>query len=416
MLLSKIHIQNFRCLQDIELSFELGRNWSLLLGENGTGKSNFLKAIALVTCGSSSLGELLGDTDQWIKAGEQQCRIMATIETKNGDPRAISLILDRGDSLSKVMEQNKTTLSLIDAAIEKADRNYFVMAYGAHRRLSTTLNGNSSEKNRFGRTAHIKSLFDSTVQLNLLNAWIIDLDYRSGEAGLELVRDTLHDFLPDVSFSRIDKEQKKVYFKTLDAEVPLELLSDGYQIMAAWIGDLLFRITDTFGDHKSPLNARGLILVDEIDLHLHPKWQRKLYDFISHKLPNFQIIATTHSALTAQQVGEGELFALKRNTSNQIELLAFVGSPQTMKINQLLMSPVFGLDTDEGVLIEKTKEIYTKGKGRSKKTVELQDTTTADAIEKLEELSTQPTLRLLSDTEMDLLNRIDQKLQNQKQK
>lgn len=148
----------------------------------------------------------------------------------------------------------------------------------------------------------------------------MELDYQDGEAGLTVIRKAPNSFLPGVSFHSIDKCQKQVLFETSDGLVPLEQLSDGYQNMAAWIGDLLFRITETFRDRREPLHARGLLLLDEIDLHLHPKWQRLLYDFVSDKLPNFQVVATTHSALTAQQAGENELFALRRNERHTVEL------------------------------------------------------------------------------------------------
>ena len=81
-------------------------------------------------------------------------------------------------------------------------------------------------------------------------------------------------------------------FQTMDGTVTLGELSDGYQNLAAWIGDLLYRITEAFAHHRQPLHARGLLLIDEIDAHLHPAWQRKLREFLTAKLPNFQIIAT----------------------------------------------------------------------------------------------------------------------------
>lgn len=95
-------------------------------------------------------------------------------------------------------------------------------------------------------------------------------------------------------------------FKTPEGEVPLDDLSDGYQNVAVWVGDLLYRITSTFGDYKSPLKARGVLLIDEIDLHLHTKWQRSLLSFLKNKLPNFQLIVTTHSPMVAQQADDGD--------------------------------------------------------------------------------------------------------------
>lgn len=367
MFLKHIKLYNFKCLEDIELSFEKtktqNRKWTLILGENGTGKSNLLKAIALVTSGSNALGQLLGNSDSWIKNNQDYCQIDAVIETKKGDQRNVSLRIDRGVSLSDIIISNQHSLSLIDSAISNAQRNYFVVAYGASRRLSTY--AINSEKETYGRFNNVKTLFYSSESLNPLANWIMDLDYERGETGLAVVRETLNNFLIGTKFHGIDKAKKEVIFETTDGMVPLEQLSDGYQNIAAWIGDLLFRLTQTFKDYINPLEARGLILIDEIDLHLHPKWQRILLEFISNKLPNFQVVATTHSPLTAQQADEGELYALKRDEDlRKIYLLPFHGSPQKLLVNQLLMTPVFGLDTDESLEIENSKIIYDEFKSK----------------------------------------------------
>lgn len=361
MFLRKLTLNNFKCLSNIELSFEntksTNRKWTLILGENGTGKSNILKSIALVTSGSNALGELLGNTDSWIKSGKKSCLIVAELETKKGAERIISLRFNRGDNFSKIISNNKESLYLIDEAIENADRDYFVVAYGASRRLSNEVFSNF-EKSRNGRSINVRNLFDNASTLNPLTAWIVELDYRSGNEGINLVKEALKDFLPGITFHSIDKEKKQVLFETVDGIIALDQLSDGYQNMAAWIGDLLFRITETFKDHKKPLEARGLLLIDEVDLHLHPKWQRMLLDFIDAKLPNFQVVATTHSPLTAQQANTGELFALKRNDDNVVEIVPFNGSPKSLLVNQLLMTPIFGLETDESFEIQKAKEEY----------------------------------------------------------
>ena len=102
----------------------------------------------------------------------------------------------------------------------------------------------------------------------------MDLDYRL-KAGFASVRTRLEDLLPGVSLARIDRRNRELIFATQDGELPLDQLSEGYQNMAAWCGDLLYRITEVYRDYRSPLSARGVLLIDEIDLHLHPVWQRE---------------------------------------------------------------------------------------------------------------------------------------------
>lgn len=180
--------------------------------------------------------------------------------------------------------------------------------------------------------------------------------------------------------------------------------------MTAWIGDLLYRISNTFEDYQSPLAARGLLLIDEVDLHIHPVWQRHLLDFIRNKLPNFQIIATTHSPLTAQQAEEGELFSLQRGEENRVELVPFVGSPQKLLLHQLLMTNAFGLITDESVQVETIKQNYK----------ELRDKPSRSAVEKrqlndlAEQISNLPTPEysnsLVSAQQMDFLKKLESEL------
>lgn len=412
MFLKKISLTNFKCLENIELSFvetkTTNRKWTLILGENGTGKSNLLKSIALVTAGSNALGELLGNTDSWIKYNEDFCIINAWIETKEKEERHISLKFNKGDNLSKIISNNKKSLLLIDQAIENAQRNYFIVAYGASRRLSNETFSNF-DKSRTARSINVRNLFDNSSALNPLTAWVIDLDYRSGNKGLRLIKETLKDILPGIAFHSIDKEKKQVIFKTVDGLIALDNLSDGYQNVAAWIGDLLYRITEAFRDYKNPLEARGLLLIDEIDLHLHPKWQRKLLDFIGNKLPNFQVIATTHSPLTAQQADVDELYALRRNDDNIVKIVPFKGSPKTLLVNQLLMTPVFGLETDESYEIQQAKKEYEilKSKGISLNSSDEQKMKAVKSI--LKDLPKRP-IPNSNEKELALLEKIESKL------
>ncbi len=372
MFLKEIKLTNFKCHSNLELNFETGeskkpiRHMTFLLGENGTGKSALLKAIGLVTAGSTALGELLGTADDWIKNGASFCGIEATLTTAEGEERKIKLHIDRGAHLSEIIGKNLESLQLIDDAISHASRNYFVVGYGASRRLNRDLQLAGASELSNARAKRVKSLFNPDAALVSLSNWAMDLDYTGKGEGLAAVKRALSEFLvDDVNFKEIDREKKQLIFTTPDGDVPLTHLSDGYQNVAAWVGDLMFRVNQTFDDFKKPLNARGLLLIDEIDLHLHPKWQRRLHIFLTTKLPNFQIIATTHSPLTAQQAAENELYALQRDGA-QIDLVPFRGAPNKMLLHQILMSPVFGLESDESLVVEEAKakrrEISLQGK------------------------------------------------------
>lgn len=364
MFLKEIMLTDFKCHEHLKLSFLSGdkkqpiRKTTFMLGENGTGKSALLKAIALITSGSSGLGDILGNPDGWIRNKKKFCEIAAVIVTAQGQERNIRLRITRGHSLREIISENNETLEQIDIAIKKADRNYFVAGYGASRRLNTDDESFSSQGSRqmSQRSACVQTLFKPGASLISLAKWAMELDYFKTAGGINTVKEALNQFLVEgVIFKAIDKKKKTLLFATPDGEVPLEQLSDGYQNVTAWIGDLMYRITDTFKDYREPLKARGVLLIDEIDLHLHPKWQRLLHKFLKEKLPNFQVIATTHSPLTAQQAGLGELYALKRE-DGKVALVPFEGDPSKLLLHQILMSPVFGLQSDESLEIQNAKE------------------------------------------------------------
>ena len=186
-------------------------------------------------------------------------------------------------------------------------------------------------------------LFKADAALMPLASWAMDIEYSRGEGALELIRSTLSTLLRDVTFRHIDKDRKAMVFDTPDGPVSLADLSDGYQNVAAWVGDLLYRTTTVFGDLPNPLAAQGLLLLDEIDLHLHLRWQRRLRTFLEEKLPNLQIVATTHSPMTAQQTGPGEVFILSRPSSKEPPALrGYEGDPRQLGLHQII-EPFFGV-------------------------------------------------------------------------
>jgi hypothetical protein len=281
--------------------------------------------------------------------------------TADGQERQIQLGWERGEGIRQIFERNHEAMQAIDAAISHSARNYFTVGYGASRRLpqNSSSPGFAPEVFVKPRARGVGTLFSGEAVLNALDTWAMDLDYRKSGSGLETVKAALADLLPGVSLSRIDRRNRELLFDTQDGELPLGQLSDGYQNMAAWCGDLLYRITETYEDYKNPLSARGLLLIDEVDLHLHPVWQRRLRQFLDAKLPNFQIVATTHSPLTAQQAGEDELYFLRRPDPHGPAVLEhYEGAPNTLLIHQVLLSPAFGLDTMDSQHVEDLRDEY----------------------------------------------------------
>lgn len=242
----------------------------------------------------------------------------------------------------------------------------------------------------------------------------MELDYKSEGKRLSLIEDVLNDLLVGVRFQEINKDKGELMFLVGTESVSLAFLSEGYQNVAAWVGDLLYRITNTFKDYQSPLEIRGVLLIDEIDLHLHPKWQRYLLKYIKAKFPRLQLIATTHSAITAQQTSEKELYFLKKDEQGIVHLEEFKGSPSDLLIHQLLLSPAFGLISDESLKVEEWKQEYRDIKMRK-------DSNKQDE-KRLKELSsvlkalpqTQRTNFVAKPDQLDLIQEVRQELLNRK--
>src|SRR5436190_4380020 len=210
MFLLKLELENVRSLEHVELNFQgqetPTRRWTLLLGENGCGKSTILRSVALLMAGSNALAELIGDPDAWIRLGKKSCRFRAQLVTAAGEERTIEFTLHRGDRMLDVFDRNKATLRALDDALAHAFRNYMTVGYGVSRRFSPP--GRQIWKDetfRSQRAQWVATMFSPDATLQSLQNWAVDVHYQRSRAGLQVVKDTVDDLLPGVRFERIDR-------------------------------------------------------------------------------------------------------------------------------------------------------------------------------------------------------------------
>jgi predicted ATP-binding protein involved in virulence len=124
--------------------------------------------------------------------------------------------------------------------------------------------------------------------------------------------------------------------------VPLRQLGHGYQTLIAWMVDLASRMVERYPDSVNPLAEPAIVLVDEIDLHLHPTWQRKLIPMLTERFPNTQFIATAHSPLVVQAAGDANLAVLRRE-GDQVVIDNEVEAIRGWRIDQIYTSELFGV-------------------------------------------------------------------------
>lgn len=378
MFLRRVVIENIRSIKHLELNCldakRQTRRWTLLLGENGCGKSTILRSIALALVGSEALTEILREPDSWIRSGESFGKVSLELATADGKPRHTELVLRRGVGLSSVLRENDRSLRALDAALKHSPRNYLTLGYGASRRIHTeAATGASPDRSgpaRSPRARGVATLFFPDAALEPLEPWILSLESQKKGAGAAMMRAIDEHLLPDITFRHVDLKAGKLIFATPDGDTPLALLSDGYQEVASWTGDLLRNVSTIFRDHKNPLQARGLLIIDELDLHLHPVWQRRLRSFLESTLPNMQFVASTYSPLAAQQSGPGELHIVRRPTpKSPSKVQVFEGTPRDMMIHQVLVSPIFGLTTGDSKAVQDKRAAYRRIAAKPRPTV-----------------------------------------------
>ncbi len=232
---------------------------------------------------------------------------------------------------------------------------WFACAYGPWRRLSRAKAPNRSSQALSGsrRKSHrFVTMFEEESALTLVNDWLIDLEFRrlkdpendTAQRVLDLAVRSLERVLPDVRFRTITSDGE-VIFEESGVEVPIHSLSDGYRSTLAWVGDLVRRLVEAFPDAEDPLAASGVVLVDEIDLHLHPKWQRSIVDEVRSLFPNLQFIVSSHSPFVAQDAGEADKIIVLRKEEGRVVAREGFESVKGWRVDQVLTSYLFDLES-----------------------------------------------------------------------
>lgn len=382
------NVRSFGAQQTLDLSNGAGHpaQWTIILGDNGVGKTTLLQSLVAITPTKESkyivprCASFLRFEWPLYRSGNARYELSADflVNTKltGGEGRSVSDFNVKRERTSYVCK----TVPL-DVMTE-----FPCFGYGASRRMGETA---LSEK---GEDYPFAGLFSDSAELLNAEEWLLQADY-AAHAGSNVatrkraakrrdeIKDILINLLPDVKdikFAQITEKQPKpgIEVKTPYGWVSIKDLSLGYKTLIAWMVDLASRMFERYPDSPNPLAEPAVVLVDEIDLHLHPKWQRTLMSYLSERFPNTQFIATAHSPLVVQAASDANVVLLRRE-GDHVVIDNDVKDIHGWRVDQILTSDLFGLESArppqlDPLLAERTK-ILSKSRLTKKDKVRLEE-------------------------------------------
>lgn len=339
MYIKRVQLENIRCFEHIEIDFASAndvRKWTVILGDNGVGKTTVLRCIAMgltdETSASGLLRELEGDM---IRFNQKSALIEVELASDEDDNRLVikTEITRRRSGEPEV----KQTPSPKDFPWDRV----FACGYGAARRA---FGSQAYEKYRLIDSVY--TLFNYDAPLQSPEVPFSRLSLTGVDIG-ELFRRIEHILMLPADSIKYDRSGITMA-GLWGSFMPLGSVGDGYAATFAWIADLLGWAM-LFQKPSFTADISGIVLVDELEHHLHARWQRRIIKLLRDQFPKIQFIVTTHAPMCA--IGttdlsdrECELIILKRE-EDRVEGIKDVRPPRSQRADQVLTSYLFGLTT-----------------------------------------------------------------------
>jgi len=337
--LRRIHIRNFKGIHDLDIVLHHSRKKSktvpclMLLGENSVGKTSILQAIALALGGARNARKLVREhsaffraehKDRWDQLTPHDAIVEA--ELRFGGEASFHL-----SATEKLINGQSSPASL-------------VLGYGPRRYFDPR-----NSKRLHSDHARLRTLFDPTAALPYAGEWLDRIGGHQFNEVAKMMRVVLSLSDEDELVKDIDG---RICVSLGGDRIPLDRLSEGYRSVFALVADIARELLRVF---RSLEDAEAIVLIDEIDTHLHPRWKMRVMSSLRRALPGVQFIVTTHDPLCLRGMDDGEVVVLQRNENGQIVQLEDLPSIKGMRADQLLTSDYFGLsstvdpDTELGV-------------------------------------------------------------------
>jgi hypothetical protein len=339
-------------------------NVNILLGVNGAGKSTILRAAAMVilsplitTSGSGfpPLTLIRRSNRTTLPSATIQAELMLH-EQDGGTAVADGEVRERLETVitrradTEIIGRQQEYGTVWNRMFGETNRAFLLVGYGATRTVETgpAQDQSSLRRARSLRYQRVASLFEDHYMLRPLNIWLRNMRSNNKRRFKQIVRLIDHLTPSGISFKG-DMENGEFLFRHRSVSVPFGALSDGYKAYIGWVADLLFHLsTGTVGKTKLT-DSHGIVLVDEIDLHIHPEWQRTIVPRLAQTLKNLQFIFTTHSPLVVGTLERANIFTVETGKNGLATLKRPDAEMFGLSADQILRSDTFGLDSTRDV-------------------------------------------------------------------
>jgi predicted ATPase len=333
--IERIELKNIRVFESLDLSLPVASGergaWYMLLGENGSGKSSILQAVACALAGQAGAKRLGIRPSDLLRRGAAKGEVRVHV---SGLSTPVTMVLRRRDD---------------SIAITPSTPKVMTLAYGATRLLSS---GKAAKRDT---RIHVKNLFDPHAVLNDGHPWLFD----APKAEFDRYARALSSLLPRSDGVRFRRRNGRIHVEAPGIRDTLDGMSSGYQAVLALAIDIISVMRLGWQDMAT---AEGIVLIDEVDAHLHPRWKMRIVQRLREVFPRMQFIATSHEPLTLSGLERDEVAVLKRDLDGKVRALTSVDadfpSPKLMRIDQLLTSDFFGLNTTEGFEVDALFDEY----------------------------------------------------------
>lgn len=341
MYLRKLELKDFRGFASLQWEVAEGEEagWHVLMGPNGAGKTSVLRAIAIGIIGPNEFSTLRRPFTDFIRSGENVNATSIDFRlyqdnhwdfwSGRGATAPAKLIRGRVFLFSHSEERTTGHAGLgkyISRTVWGSGKGWFSAAFGPMRRFT----GGSPESLRlfhaFPRLARHLSVFGEDIALTEALEWLKELRYKQIENSINGIKDIRLDqireftnqdgFLPyGAKLAHISSEGVS-FIDGNGVTLPILELSDGYRAVLSLTFELIRQMADCYGAErlfsadKRQIVAPGVVLIDEVDAHLHPSWQRQIGPWLTKLFPQVQFIVTTHSPYVCQSAVHGSVWVL----------------------------------------------------------------------------------------------------------